>query len=80
MGENGLDRVEFRARDVAEIALGTCAIAFPLAVTQEVWDLGAEISLVRAGLLLLASVLGLALVVGALHHGSLRLPVRLLNR
>ena len=72
MGEDGLDRVEFRARDVAEIALATCAIAFPLAVTQEVWDLGAEISLIRAGLLLLASVLGLALVVGALHHGSTR--------
>ena len=72
MGENGDAGAEFRVRDVAEIALGTCAIAFPLAVTQEVWDLGAELSLIRAGVLATASVVGLALVVGALHHGSLR--------
>jgi len=72
MEKNGNIVVEFDLRDVAEIALGTCAIAFPLAVTQEVWDLGAEISLVRAAALATASVVGLALVVGALHHGSLR--------
>ena len=72
MEEAGRARVEFTTRDIAEIALGTCAIAFPLAVTQEVWDLGAELSLMRAGVLATASVVGLALVVGALHHGSLR--------
>ena len=65
-------QVEFTARDVAEIALAACAIAFPLAVTQEVWDLGAELSLFRAAVLAVASLVGLALVVGALHHGSLR--------
>ena len=60
--------VEFTARDVAEIAIGTCAIAFPVAVTQEVWDLGAELSMLRAGLIATLSVLGLALVVFLLHH------------
>ena len=60
--------VEFTARDVAEIAIGTCAIAFPVAVTQEVWDLGAELSMIRAGLIATLSVLGLALVVFLLHH------------
>ena len=63
-------RVEFTARDVAEIALGTCAIAFPVAVTQEVWDLGVELSMMRAGFIAIMSVLGLALVVFLLHHAK----------
>jgi len=60
--------VEFSSRDVAEIAVGTCAIAFPVAVTQEVWDLGVELSMIRAALIGLVSVAGLALVVLLLHH------------
>ena len=30
----------FAVRDVAEIALGACIMAFPVAVTEEVWNLG----------------------------------------
>lgn len=70
MNEPNITRVEFRVRDVAEIALGTCAMAFPLVVTQEVWDLGSELSLLRAGAFATVSVLVLALVVGGLHHGG----------
>ena len=32
-------RVEFVRRDVAEIAIGACVMAFPVTVAQEIWDL-----------------------------------------
>ena len=62
--------VSLRARDVAELAIGACVMAFPVAVTEEVWNLGTEISLGRA--LLIA--LGTLAVVGAMvwllfYHG-----------
>jgi uncharacterized membrane protein len=60
-----------RARDVAELAIGACVIAFPVAVTEEVWNLGAELSLGRSLLIALATLV----VVGALvwmlfYHGQ----------
>ena len=54
---------------LAEIAVGACVMAFPVAVTDKVWDLGEERSLLRAGLLALASILFLALLVFGLNHG-----------
>jgi len=61
--------VEFAQRDVAEIAIGACIMAFPAAITQEVWDLGERLGLVRVLLLALASVLVLGVLVFLLHHG-----------
>ena len=61
--------VEFVRRDVAEIAIGACVMAFPVATAQEIWDLGEQLGLLRVLLLALASVLVLGLLVFLLHHG-----------
>jgi len=60
-------KVSFRARDVVEIALGACIMAFPTATTEEVWNLGAELSLSRAVLFLIASVFFLAVLIYGIH-------------
>ncbi len=70
MSDQSRAPTEFALRDVAEIAVGACVMAFPVAVTEEVWDLGEELSLLRAGLIALASVFFLALLILGLHHGS----------
>ena len=65
----------FQVRDFVEIALGGSIMAFPVAVTQEVWDLGSELSLMRALLFAVASLLVLAVLIYVLHeHG--KQPVR----
>jgi len=64
-------RVRFTRKDVAEIATGACIMAFPVAVTEEVWNLGAELSLPHVLLFALASIFFLALMIYALTHESL---------
>jgi uncharacterized membrane protein len=60
-----------KASDVAEIAIGACIMAFPVAVAEEVWDLGQELTLLRAAGFGVASVIFLALLVyGLYHHGE----------
>ena len=60
-------QVSFRIRDVVEIALGACIMAFPTATTEEVWNLGAELSLSRAMLFLITSVFFLAVLIYGMH-------------
>jgi uncharacterized membrane protein len=62
-------RIEFVRRDVAEIAIGACVMAFPVAASQEIWDLGVQLTLLRVLLFALASVFFLGLLVYLLHHG-----------
>jgi uncharacterized membrane protein len=62
-------RVSFARQDVAEIAMGACVMAFPVTVTQEVWDLGQELSLMRVALFAVASVFFLALLIYLLQLG-----------
>lgn len=57
-------------RDIAEIAIGACVMAFPIAVTEEVWDLGEELSLLRAGLIAVASILFLGLMIHLLYPAA----------
>jgi uncharacterized membrane protein len=61
--------VEFVRRDVAEIAVGACVMAFPVAASQEIWDLGEQLTLLRVMLFALASILVLGLLVFLLHRG-----------
>ena len=61
-------RSDFSRRDLAEIAVGACVMAFPVATTQEVWDLGEELSIVRVLLFALASIFFLAVLIFMLHH------------
>ena len=55
---------------MAEIATGACIMAFPVAVTEEVWNLGAELSLAHVLFFALASISFLALMVYMLEHES----------
>ena len=65
------DGATFAMKDVAEIAVGACVMAFPVSVTEEVWNLGEELSLLRVGLFAVASILFLGLLILGLHHGPL---------
>lgn len=69
MNETTGTRARFEKQDVAEIAMGACIMAFPVAVAEEVWDLGQELSLVRVALFAVASVFFLALLIYLLQHG-----------
>jgi uncharacterized membrane protein len=60
-------RVEFARRDIAEIAMGACIMAFPVAAAQEIWDLGEQLTLLRVLLFALASVFFLGALVFLLH-------------
>lgn len=57
-----------KASDVAEIAVGACIMAFPVAAAEEIWDLGQELTLLRVSGLGVASILFLALLIYALYH------------
>jgi len=58
---------KFEIRDVCEIAVGATVMAFPVSVTQEVWDLGTELSLARVSLFAVASIIFLAVLIYFLH-------------
>ena len=57
-------------RDLAEAAIGASVIAFPVATTEEVWNLSAELPLGRVLLFALASIAILALVVFTIHQND----------
>ena len=63
-------RAESSRRDVAEIAVGACIMAFPTAVTEEVWNLGEELSLTQASVFALASIFFLGVIVHLLHPNA----------
>ena len=64
------DNVRFSVQDVVEIALGACVMAFPVATTEEVWNLGTELSVARVLLFSIASLFFLAILIFGLHgHG-----------
>ena len=63
-------QARFAKKDVAEVATGACIMAFPVTVTEEVWNLGAELSLPHVLFFALASISFLALMIYMLQHGS----------
>ena len=66
-GARDSDAAKFHFRDVVEIALGACVMAFPTATTEEVWKLGAELELGRLLYFSLASLFFLAVLIYGLH-------------
>ena len=52
--------VEFRIRDVCQILVGACALAIPVAYTEEVWALGEQLPLAN---ILAISLISLSFVV-----------------
>lgn len=63
-------QVRFTVRDVAEVAVGACIMAFPVAVTEEVWNLGEELRLTHILPFAVASLLFLGLLIYILHHSE----------
>lgn len=63
-------RSPLRSKDVAEIVVGSMMLAAPLAVTEEVWSLGGELSSGRIAIIALTSFL----VIGV--FGSYRCPMK----
>ena len=57
----------FRLRDFIEIALGGSIMAFPVAATEEIWNLSKELNLVRVLLFTVASMFVLAVLIYVLH-------------
>jgi uncharacterized membrane protein len=62
--------MRFSRKDVAEIAIGCCIMAFPTATTEEVWNLGKTLPTGRVLFLAAASIFFLGLLVYQLQHGS----------
>lgn len=60
----------FSSKDVAEIAVGSCVMGFPIAVTEEVWDLSVELPVGRALLISLSSLGFIAWFVYAQYYDS----------
>lgn len=67
----------FRIRDLGEIAVGACVMAFPTATTGEVWDLAQELKLTRVLLFAFASWIFLGFLVYFMHnHGAEKIKRR----
>jgi len=67
---NGPLKVEFRLADFGQLVAGACVMALPVALTEEVWDLGETLSLGRTMAILIVSVLTLASFVWGLSYGT----------
>jgi uncharacterized membrane protein len=63
-----MQRTRFSRTDVAEIATGSCIMAFPVATAEEIWKLGEELSFARVLFFCVASVFFLGLIIYHLHH------------
>lgn len=55
-------------RDVAEIAIGSAALAFPVATTEEVWNLSTELSTLRIVAIGLTSLIVVSLFVSVVYR------------
>jgi uncharacterized membrane protein len=61
--------VEFRLEDFGQLVAGACAMALPVAFTEEVWDLGEQLSLGRTLSVLAFSMLTLTGFIWGLFYG-----------
>ena len=66
-------KVEFDTRDFVQLIAGAMVMALPISLTEEVWNLGGELSLARTLMILAVSVITLAGFIWALFYGK-RLP------
>lgn len=65
--------VEFKAGDLAQIVIGSMVLAIPVSVTEEVWNLGEELSWFRIGMIALCSIVITGLFVYVqFYRGHLR--------
>jgi len=62
-------KVEFRLEDLGQLAAGACIMALPVVLTEEVWDLGGELSLLRTFMILAFSLFILSGFIWSLFYG-----------
>ena len=62
-------KVEFRVEDFLQMLAGACVMALPVALTEEVWVLGEELSVGNTLLILMVSVMVLTVVVWGIFYG-----------
>jgi uncharacterized membrane protein len=65
-----LQRAKFSREDLAEIATGSCIMAFPVATAEEIWKFGEELSFGRVLLICVVSIFFLALIIYHLYHAA----------
>jgi len=58
-----MKRQKLDRRDVTEIVIGALVLAFPIAVTEEVWNLSTELSLARTLVISFASLVFISVFV-----------------
>ena len=63
-------KVEFRLEDLGQLLAGACVMAIPMTLSQEVWDLGAQLPIGRTLLILAFSVLTLGAFIWGLFYGK----------
>ena len=63
-------KVEFHLSDFMQLVAGATVMALPVSLTEEVWDLAADLSPGRAILILAASLLTLAGFIWSLFYGK----------
>ena len=68
-----MKRQKLDRRDVTEIVIGALVLAFPVAVTEEVWNLSTELSLVRTIVISLASLVFISVFVQTTYCHSFSL-------
>jgi uncharacterized membrane protein len=61
-------KVELHGDDIAQLIAGACALAIPMAFTEEVWALGSTLSSGRIVLVAVTSLLTLAFFVHSLFY------------
>jgi uncharacterized membrane protein len=66
-------KVEFKLTDFFQLIAGATVLALPVSLTEEVWNLGGELSMTRSLVILAVSVITLAGFIWALFYGQ-RLP------
>jgi len=58
----------FNRSDIGELIIGANILAFPVAITEEIWDLSESISLINVSFVALASCIFLSIFI-YYHHG-----------
>lgn len=61
-------KVEFRLEDIGQLAAGACVMALPVALTEEIWDMGGELSLLRTFVILTVSLITLTCFIWSLFY------------
>lgn len=62
--------------DVSQIAIGSLVLAFPVSVTEEVWNLSEELSMLRVLSLLAGSIIVIGLFVYVMYSHESTTPSR----